>query len=204
MNEWAPVLMSARRSMVWLAVAVMVSMAAVFGLGYLDGNLRNSLGQLQAAAQELQTQLGAKQSDLLNMQTHIDRYESLRQQGLVGDPDRALWVEQLEASHRNLGLPGAMAVQLLAAKPLVSSGGAAEPASEMPSAEPLMHDMQFEIHDSVETDVLDLIQNFRAQAKGRFRVNACKLHEPKESGLTAQCALRFVTIPLASNAVQAP
>lgn len=183
---------------------VVLSVATVFGLGYLDDSLKNSLMQLQAAAQELQTQLGAKQSDLINMQTHIERYESLRQQGLVGDPDRALWVEQLEASYRDLGLPGAIAVQLQAAKPLVSSGGGAEPASDTPATGPMMHDMQFEIHDSVETDVLDLIQSFRARAKGRFRINACKLLEPKESGLTAQCALRFVTIPLAPNAVQAP
>lgn len=197
-------LLLARRSLVWLAVVVVVSLGAVFGLGYLDGNLKNSLAQLQASTQELQTQLGAKQSDLLNMQTHIERYESLRQQGLVGEPDRALWVEQLEASHRDLGLPGAVAVQLQAAKPLVSSGGAPEPASETPAAEPLMHDMLFEMQDSVETDVLDLMQHFRTQAKGRFRVNACKLHEPKESGLTAQCTLRFVTIPLATSAVRTP
>lgn len=67
-----------------------------------------------------------------------------------------------------------------------------------------MHDMQFEMQDSVETEVLDLIDRFRGQAKGRFRVNACKLHDPKESGLTAQCALRFVTIPLTSGTTSVP
>jgi len=203
-SEWTPVFLLARRSIVWFAVVVTLSVVAVFGLGYLDNNLKSSLAQLQAFMQEQQAQLDTKQTDLLNVQTHIQRYESLRQQGLVGDPDRALWVEQLQASHRNLGLPGTAAVQLLAAKPLGASAGSPEPVSDAPAAEPLVHDLQFEIRDSIETDVLDLIQNFRAQARGRFRVNACKLQEPKDSGLTAQCVLRFVTMPFVQNVVQAP
>ena len=62
--------------------------------------------------------------------------------------------------------------------------------------QPLAHDMKFELREVHEADVLNLIAAYRSQVKGRFRVNACALQDAKESGLTAQCSLRFITVPL--------
>ncbi len=201
MNEWKPVLLLARRSLIVFTVAVLLSMASVFGLGVLADNLKGRVAQLKGSMQEQQTQLDAKQADLLNMQTRIRRYEALRSQGLVGEPDRALWVELLQESHRQLGLPGVIAVQLQGAKPLATGAAVAVPAAEVSSTDPLVHDLQFEIRDSLETDVLALIEDYRTKVKGRFRVNACKLQDPKDSGLNVQCVLRFISLPLASKIV---
>jgi len=201
MNEWKQVFLLARRSLMVFTVAVLLGMASVFGLGVLADNLKGEVAQLTGAMQEQQTQLDAKQADLLNMQTHIRRYEALRSQGLVGEPDRALWVELLQESHRQLGLPGVITVQLQGARPLAAGAAVAVPAAEVSPTAPLVHDLQFEIRDSLETDVLALIEDYRTKVKGRFRVNACKLQDPKDSGLTVQCVLRFISLPLASEIV---
>jgi hypothetical protein len=194
MNAYQLVLQLARKSLIWLGVLVVLCVAVVWGLGELASNLKNQLAQQQSALQEQQALLQAKQTDLSNMREHIERYQALRNQGLVGEPDRALWVEQLQNSHQKLQLPGGLAVQLQAAKFLAPKPAGIEPDPTQP--EPMVHDLQFEIRNAVETDVLRLIREFRAQATGRFRVNACKVLEPKGDGFIAQCVLRFVTVPV--------
>ena len=167
----------ARRSLWLLAGVVAFSVALVFGLRYLASHLNTGVAQLE--------------SDLLNVRANIQRYQQLREQGLVANPDRALWLEQLQESHQQLGLLGGLALQLQAPKPLASM---TEPVAEAELPAPLMHDLQFEMRDTLETEVLALIHDYREQATGRFRVNACKFQDPKDSGLTAQCVLRFVSI----------
>lgn len=195
MNAWKPVLRLARRSLMGLGGLFITCVVLVFGLEQLKLSLHTSLAQEQAALQEQQAQLETKRADLTNVREHIQRYQGLRNQGLVGDPDRALWVEQLQTSHREARLPDGLSVQLQASKPLAGSKAStaeADPSQPMP----LSHDLQFEIRNVVESEVFSLIRQYRDQAKGRFRVNLCKLSNPKDNGLVAQCVLRFVSIPL--------
>lgn len=194
MNAYQPVLLLARKSLVWLGVLVLLCVALVWGLSELASNLKNQLAQQQSALQEQQALLESKQTDVSNMREHIARYQALRNQGLVGEPDRALWVEQLQSSHRKAQLPGGLAVQLQAPKLLLAKPPGVVPDPTQP--EPMVHDLQFEIRNAVETDMFRLIREFRTQATGRFRVNSCKVLDPRGDGFIAQCVLRFITIPV--------
>lgn len=191
MNSWKPIMLLARRSLWLLAGVVAFSVALVFGLRYLASHLNTGVAQLQSTLQTQKELQDSRESDLLNVRANIQRYQQLREQGLVANPDRALWLEQLQESHQQLGLLGGLALQLQAPKPLASM---TEPVAEAELPAPLMHDLQFEMRDTLETEVLALIHDYREQATGRFRVNACKFQDPKDSGLTAQCVLRFVSI----------
>lgn len=202
MNDWKRVMLLAKRDLIVLLVCIVIGVTGVLGLKALADNLNNSVQLQQATLQEQQSQLAIKQNDLANMREHIQSYKLLRDQGLVGDPDRALWVEQLQSSYAALGLPGPIVVQLQAARPL--DIGATSESAEATLAAPLVHELQFEIRESIEPDVLSLINNYRAQVKGRFRVNSCKWFEPKDTGITIQCVLRFVSIPLAPPITPAP
>lgn len=195
MNAWKPVLLAARGSVLALLLVLVVCGSAVLGMNYWVGTLHNTLTQVQSQHQEQQTQLATKQDDLHNVRDHIQRFEILRAQGLLGTPERTQWVEQLQNSYQALGLPGRIVYQLQAPVPL---GADADPsAAAAPDApQPLAHDLKLELRAVHEADVLNLIQNYREQVKGRFRVNACTLQDPKESGLTAQCVLRFISVPI--------
>lgn len=195
MNAWAPVFSRSRRSLIALAVVVLLSAALVYGLGLLADNQRQTLTALQGSLQAEQAALEVRQNDLVNVRTHIKSYERLIEQGLVGTPDRAQWVEQLQASHQRLGLPGRVSLQLQAAKPLAAND--AEPPSD-PNAPPIVpqtHDLQFDIRDVHEEELLALLQDYRDSVKARFRVDACHLRDPTDTGLSVSCTLRFVTIP---------
>ena len=197
MNAWKPVIMLARTSLLTLGLVVVLCAVAVVGLDQLAGNLRTTLAQLQGNTQEQQTQLAAKQEELHNMRDHIQRFEALRTQGLLGVPDRAQWVEQLQTSYQNMGFAGSVSYQLQAPKPLGQGSGQTEGIVEATDGtQPMAHDLKFELRDVHEGDVLNLIAAYRSQVKGRFRVNACVLQDPKETGLSAQCSLRFITVPL--------
>ena len=202
MSDWKPIFLLARTPLILLAMVVLLALAGVIGMHYAQDKIQTMLLQLQAGLQEQQAQLDIRKTDLKNMESHIKRYESLRAQGLVGDPDRALWVEQLQASRARLALPDAFSVELQAAKPL---GGAALAAVEEGAPpQPLEHDLEFEMHGVHEQEVLALVQDFRSQARGRFRVQNCNLQEPKDTGLSARCKLRFVTIPAMASALTPP
>ena len=193
MNAWKPVLLLARTSLIVLAMVVVLSLAGVFGMRYAQDKVYAALLQLQAVLQEQQGQLDNRKIDLANMESLINRYQSLRAQGLIGDPDRALLVEQLQSSRVKLALPSSFSVELQAAKAL--GGVELAAVEEGAPPQPLEHDLEFELHGVHEQEVLALVQDFRTQVRGRFRVQNCKWHEPKETGLSARCKLRFVSIP---------
>lgn len=173
------------------------------GLTLLDGfgdRVQARAGQLQASVVDHQRQLRERQRDRQSLQENISHYRALRDKGLVGSADRTLWVEQFEDAFRQARLPGELSYQMDAARPLIARQDAVEPA--VSAAVPLVHDLQFELRGVHEAEVLQLIRDYSDRVKGSFRVNSCKLFDPTPAGLTAQCVLRFLTVPdTAANGV---
>lgn len=190
MTPWKTIVLLARRSLWMLAGVLLFTLALVLGMRYVAGRLEVEAAQVEVAAQAQRDLLVTREEDLRNLHANIQRFQLLRQQGLVGPPERALWLEQLQASHQRLGHAGSLALQMQAPKAL--EGAPDAPAEGAIAAH--SHDLQFEVRDILETEVLDLLDDYRTQVKGRFRVNACTLQDPKDTGLTAQCVLRFFSI----------
>ncbi len=201
MSDWKPIFVAAQRSLLALGLVAAVSAAAVFALQMWADTLKVRVSQLEAGVQEQRNQLAGKQEDLRNVRSNIKRFDSLRKQGLVGDPDRASWVEELQASYGRLGLAAPLSYRLQMPTLVTDTNAgtvAAAPVvvpAEGASTEPQFHDLQFEVRETQEEELLRLIQDYRAHVRGRFRVNTCSFTEPKDTGMTAQCVLRFVTIP---------
>lgn len=201
MNDWKPIFKAAQRSLITLAAVALLCIGAVVSLRLLANSLGDQVMQLGSAVQGQRSELSLKQEDLRNMRSQIARFEKLRQQGLMGTPDRALWVEELLASHARLQLSSPLVYQLQTPR-TVADANAPPTATPTPSPpegtgeEPLVHDLQFELRDVHEGEVLGLIKDLRAHVKGRFRVNACTFSEPRKNGMLAQCVLRFFTAPM--------
>jgi hypothetical protein len=196
MSEWKPVFKESKANLIIVGVILISSVLAIWSSRHISSRFTKETVQLNNELQQKISQLDTQQADVKNMQNHIARYEILRKQGLVGEPDRALWLEQIQESRKKLKLPETFAVELKAAKPIGASGDAS--GSQALQADPqqaLWHDLHFEIRDVHEIDVLRLVQDFRERVKGRFRVHSCRMEEAKNTGLVAICTLRFVTIP---------
>lgn len=198
MNEWKPVLELAKKSLITFLVVLVLAGMLVWVAKTYEENANTLLAQTQSELQANQTQLESKVADLENMESHIKRYETLKAQGLIGEPMRSKWVEDFKESHIELRLPDALTVELQTSKPLeMQSTDAVE--GDALNLQPWMHELVFDISGVHEQELLELMQNYQNRVKGRFRLQECLLTEPKETGLNARCVLRFVSIPIQEN-----
>jgi hypothetical protein len=186
----------ARRPLNWLGGAIFLSLTLVFGSIYGRDALKKNLAQSRAQLSAQQPNLKAKQEDLRNIQAHIEQFRAFRAQGLVGRADREGWVEHLVASREQLKLPDTLSY-ILKPPQMMTDGATPDPvaaAAANPNA-PTMHDLDFELKGIHELELLALLNDYRTTVHGRFRVQACKFSEATQTGLFAQCTLRFFNLP---------
>ena len=204
MSDQQTILLLARRSLVVLAFAMAMGLALFLGSRFFKDRMRDELAQAQQAQSANQASLAQKQTDLANLQAEISRFALLRQQGLVGKAERETWAEQLVASRQRSGLPDTLTYTLHAPKPIAAQAGSATGAEPAPAVDapggaastgPQFHDLDIVLSNIHEGELLALLQDYQAQVKGRFRVNACALSARTETGLSARCTLRFFTLP---------
>ena len=186
MKRWWPVIGLARHSLVALLLALVLGVVLYAYSAWLKNQAQTELTQAQQLHSSAQSGLVALQTEVTDLQSQMACFGHLRQQGVVGVANRAHWVDQLLAAHQRLGLRAdTLDYTLQLAKPL-SAGGAL--------TVPMLHDLDFVLHDVHETELLNLLQDYQARVQGRFLVNACHLSERGNTGLTARCTLRFFTL----------
>lgn len=203
MSDFQTILRLARRSLLVLGGSLLVALAAYLASGYFKDRLQTQLTTVQQTVNAQQATLSEKQTDLANLQTEIDRFNQLRQAGLVGTPDREGWTEQLVASRVRLALPPTLLYTLQPPQPLAQQDSAVAPVTANVDADstnavavgPQFHDLDVTLTDIQEEELLALLRDYRAHVKGHFRVNLCTLSTPTPTGLSARCTLRFFTLP---------
>ncbi len=199
MKPWRTILRRARLSLIILAGAIVFSLTLVFGSEYIHNSMREGLMQQHAQTSAQQAALAEKNQDLDYIKTHIGQFRLLREQGLLSTPDRENWAEQLLAARQHLRLPDTLTYALPPAASLTSAATTTEPATAtdgMNSSDGVMiHDLEISMRDIQEEELLALLQEFQTRIKDHFRVQFCRLSAPIETGLSAQCQLRFFTLP---------
>lgn len=196
MTDRQVIFRQARRSLMVLALACVFGLALFGATRWLSDQARDQAAQAQEAASTAQAALTEKQTDLGQLEADINRFSLLRQQGLVGVPDRAVWVEQLAASRVRVGLPDTMTYTLQPPKALtLQDGAAAAPGAPAEPGQALFHDLELGFVGVHEEELLAFFKDYQSQVKGRWRVNACNLSSRTEQGLSARCTLRFFTLP---------
>jgi hypothetical protein len=190
MTHWQTLMHRARNSLLVLAGTVTLCLLLALGCHHWSAQAQAALAQSQSA---LSTQAAAARdglAELQYMQSHVERYRQLAQVGLIGPAARESWVQQLMASHQRLALPGPLRYTLHAPEPLPTAE-----AGPFPDGAVLIHDLEFSLSQVHEEEVMALLQDYDARVKGRMRVNSCSFADPTPDGLSAQCSLRFFTLP---------
>lgn len=219
MTDQQVVLQQARRSLLVMGAACILGLLLYFGSLWVRDAAQTQAAQAQGQASSAQAVLTEKQTDLKQLQADIERFMVLKRQGLVGRPDRAVWLEQLTASRLRLALPDSMSYTLQSPKPLAQQDAASPGSPGVPDAasgasgggagangesgQGLFHDLELTFANVHEEELLGLLRDYQAQVAGRMRVNACHLDGRTATGLTARCALRFFTVPEAAPAATA-
>lgn len=206
MNDWLPVCRRARTSLIALTGVSIFSAALYLGSSHFRTTLNQRLGQRQAEVSAEQEALSQKQSDLDNMQSHIQQFRQLQEQGLIGAAQREDWVEQLLATRQQLGLPEQLTYTLQQPTPLNNNPNPEQAPTDtnqpLSPDTPLAHTLEFELAQTQEAELVALLKTYESKVRGRFRVQSCRLAEPGPSGLTARCTLRFFTLPPVAQAAQ--
>lgn len=199
MNDWLPVCRRARSSLIVLTGVLLFCTGLYLGSAHFRTSLSNRLGQKQAQVSTEQEALNQKQKDLDNIQSHIQQFRQLQEQGLIGTAQREDWVEQLLATRRQLGLPENLTYTLKQPTPVSTNPTPEQTPADTATAaapdSPMAHNLEFELSQTQEAELIALLKTYESKVRGRFRVQSCRLSEPGANGLTARCTLRFFTIP---------
>lgn len=189
MSAYAPVVTRVRRNL-WGAgvLAGLFVGLVVFGV-WAMGDMQQQKLQQRSMLETEQARRDQLADDLANVEQHIQRFKALQGQGLIGEGQRAQWLQALGEVATQLQLFGGFKATLDTAQELAPPEGVQPETSRT-----VFYDLGFELSPVVETEVMDLLNQYRYVAKGRFRLQHCVWQEPKEQGMHAKCKLRFFTL----------
>jgi hypothetical protein len=204
MNTLIKIAFLAKRSLIVMAIAFALAIGLYFSLDIYKTELTSEVTRLLQAEGTGKTAWSKKQADLKNLKAHMNEYNKLSTEGLIGVADRSGWVEQLVLSRDSLDLPDTLTYTLQSPKPYTAKNGPA--AKSVPGGSdaeaigaPQFHDLVFSIKGIHEEELLAFLHDYRAKVKGRFRVNTCTLSDRTAEGLSADCTLRFFTLQKSSS-----
>ena len=203
MTPYRLIFQRSRRPLNILAISIFVSLTFAIGSIYVRDSLKTSIANDEAQLAARRSILTTKKLDLQTIQTHIAKFQSLKQQGLVGSADREGWVEQLTANRIQRISGGTLAYTLKPPQALTNAAtlefDPTGTAVVNPDA-PTTHDLEFQLKGIHEAELLDMLQDYRNSVHGRFRVQSCRFGDANQDGLLVQCTLRFFTVPEAKKA----
>ncbi len=180
-----PLVRSAVLALAKVVLGLVLASAALWGVRYF---LYPDWQKAESAMQAAQTQLDEAHAEQADVQTYLSDYRKLVAAGLVGGEPRALWVEDLLRTAKELGLQDKISFTL-APPELVELSQA-----EVAQARPQRHVLDVQVGPAHEIEALRLIQQLQARHAQIAQVAACQFTQPKPEGLTTQCRVNFLHI----------
>lgn len=142
-------------------------------------------------------------ADLTFLDTHQAAFKHLTSIGLIGDPERDLWVQKLEAIYKAMEFPSPLRYVLAAPQSLVDHQRAAAGALPPTPANALRHDLDLELSGLHEGEFLAFLDALRTDWPVPFRVEECELKRQPEAGLQIKCRLLLFSLPAGKDGRQA-
>lgn len=202
MSSELSIFQRARRPLNVLGFGIFFSLTLVFASAYLHDYFMERLVESQNLLSAQKQSLAQKTLDLESIQTRINQFSTLKEQGLVGKVDREALVEQLTTTREKLNMPDTLSY-VLEPPQTMNNPVAPESTGEAPTdPDPMSaatHDLDFVLLGISEPELLALLQSYKEAVRGLFRVQACHLANPTPTGLAARCTLRFFNLPEAAK-----
>ncbi len=201
MKDYLLIFKQAKIALIIFAFSLVILISSIAVVSYFNTLAASALAQKQATLQSTRTEIQALTNDLQSIEANLTSYKHLTQLGLLGEPDRAAWVERFNALYQASGLPPTLRYILAAPKPYTANATAA-PTGAQPQA--LSHDLQIELTGIHEGEFLTFTDKLAAEWLTPYRIENCDMTRIEEDGLNIKCTMRLFSLPLATNAEPAP
>lgn len=180
-----PLVRSAVLTLAQVVLALILASAALWGVRhFLYPDWQKAEGAMQAA----QAQLEEARAEQADVQTYLSDYRKLAAAGLVGGEPRAIWVEDLLRTAKELGLQDKTSFTLAPPEPVEL------PQAEAAQARVQRHVLDVQVGSVHEIEALRLVQQLKARHAQITQMAACQFTQPTSAGLTAHCRVDFLHI----------
>lgn len=193
----------AKGALILFSLSLVLALAMVVWPAHYQKARELALVQSELVLQRTRSEIETFSLDLDLLESHLVAFKHLASIGLVGDPERDLWVQKLEAIYESLDLPPpfryALASPRIVDSPAVSAVGAA-PA--LPS-KALRHDLDIELSDIHDGEFLAFIDKLRTDWQVPFRIESCQMQRQGDMGMQIKCTLALFSLPV-EKGIQEP
>ncbi|MEI6760270.1 MAG: hypothetical protein WCO22_07430 [Betaproteobacteria bacterium] len=198
MSDLTSILRQSKKALAVLGASATLGLASYFALAAFLQKDQTELASVQSERAASETDLTAKQAELAMFKSNFSRFEALQQKGLVGVAKRDDWVEDLVKAHQRAKLPLTLGYDLLAPRALVAANAApnAGVASGATIAPVELHELDVSLDSIHEVELIQFLNRYQDEVRGRYRLQSCVLSSPRNSGLSANCRLYFFNQPL--------
>jgi len=196
MNAYSAVIKPARLALILFAVAVVFAFAAVIGMSHYRDHQEQALKQTEQQLVSTRENIKNLTYDLETIHRLTEQYQRLTRLGFVGEPNRDVWVQHLEAFYRDTRLPPTLSYAL--APPQLFNPQAIP--ADAPTAyqnNVLRHDLVLELSAINDVEFLDFMDKLKADWNIPYRVETCQISRDIEpaSGLQIRCTLQLYSMP---------
>jgi hypothetical protein len=196
MNDFRVILKPAKLALILLALTVALSLAAVTGLTRYRTAQEQAIIQTEQQLAATRDNIKALTYDLNTLNKLAQKYQQLKQQGFIGEPNRDGWVQRLETLYRDLNLPPNLRYTLSTPQ-LINPQPTAGPQAYQNNV--LRHDLNIELAAIHEGELIDFIDKLSANWRVPYRVETCQIEreaaEEPISGLQIKCTLQIYSLP---------
>jgi hypothetical protein len=198
MSDLTSILRQSKTALAVLGGTALLGLASYFALAAFLQKDQTELASVQSEKAASETDLTAKQAELAMFKSNFSRFEALQQKGLVGVAKRDDWVEDLVRAHQRAKLPLTLGYDLLAPRAVVAANAApnAGVASGATMAPVELHELDVSLDSIHEVELIQFLNRYQDEVRGRYRLQSCVLSSPRNSGLSANCRLYFFNQPL--------
>ncbi len=190
MKKYLPLLKLAKNALVLFALTSLLSIGLIVALLHYNTAREEALAETEATVQTKQTETRTLTDNLNMLKNHQAEFDHLITIGLVGNPNRANWVEQFETLYRDLKLPLTLRYSLETPRPLSESGSTPQGSQ----ANVLRHELSIELSDLHEEEFLSFVHKLNTSWNAPFRVNQCDMTLNSTTKLEIKCALRLFSL----------
>jgi hypothetical protein len=191
MKEYQNIFRYSRTALIIFSLSVLLGIGSILAASHFNTQAKLALAQQQSALQNTRAEIQTLTGDIEAIEKHLTGFKHLSNLGLIGNPNREIWVERLEATHRQSGLPPTLRYSLNPPKPHSAD-------SSTPDA--LDHDLQIELSDIHEGEFLTFTDKLATDWMAPYRIENCSFQRSDEQGLKVDCTIRLFSIPLPPGA----